>query len=210
MQRKSKLLNRVSALARKAAIALAISSAAFATPAAAGRGQIVDEGSGEGLAGVFVVAYWEGQANPGAEGRTVCYDFAITQTDREGYFALQNRSRHLNLQLGERQRHVDFYFQGYQWSMTNSVTKFRRMDAGKIFLRKYTGSIDDRLARLAMPQYAGCAGATDKSASLLALEAAKYQEAVSIAQTPEQKQQVQLMREAFDEGWRTGAAQPRK
>lgn len=165
----------------------------------AGVGQVIDEETRKPLANVFVMAKWVGHANLGAIGKTICYDFAITQTDKNGRFSLRDRSWNFNPFLTDRERYVDFYLQGYEWSTSNVYDKSIGIsDSGVIVISRYKGPVMTRLTWLATGRYAGCIPDHQTRSTLLPFYSARYEEAQSIAITVEEKQQALLVKQFRD------------
>ena len=170
-----------------------------ATALSAGSGRIIDEETRKPLANVFVMAKWDGHVNLGAIGKTICYDFAMTQTDADGRFSLRDWSWNINPFVTSRSRSSEVYLQEYIWSTNNFLYQGDdRSDAGEIKLKKYEGSVMDRLMKLASARNEDCISEHRTRSTLLPLYAARYEEAQRIAKTPEEKKQALIVKEYRD------------
>jgi len=185
--------------ARKLATALWLVAGLHAPELWSRTGQVIDEETGKPLEKVFVMATWKGHVNFGVIGKTVCYDFAIIQTDKEGRFSLPDHSWNLNPFLTDRSRYVDFYRQGYKWSTSNMRDKNVGVsDDGQIMLKKFKGLVIDRLKELSTASYEECVSRIRTRATLLPLYIARYDEAQEIAITVEEKEQARFIKQLRD------------
>jgi hypothetical protein len=146
----------------------------------AGSGQVIDE-NGKPLAGVFVMAKWNASAVNPVDSRTVCYDFAITQTDSGGKYSLRAMSWNFWPFFFDRQRYREFYLAGYETLPTDTL------EGAVITMRRYTESAEDRLKKFIHNRYAGCMSERSKKNNLVPLYEAQYKEAMKIAKSNEEQ-----------------------
>lgn len=156
----------------------------------AGAGQVIDSGNGRPLQGVYVMAMWHASAFNPVDSRTVCYNFAITQTDKDGQYSLPVFSwRGLWPLFSDRQRYKDFYLAGYENFSDDDFT------GAVIKMRRTKDIVEKRLNDLITRQsYATCMSESDEKEQLLPVYKAKYEEGRSIAATPEEKKLVETLR----------------
>ena len=189
--------------------ALLLFAGVHATALSAGSGRIIDEETGKPLANVFVMATWRGHVNLGAIGKTICYDFAMTQTDADGRFSLRDWSWNINPFVTSRSRASEVYLQEYVWSTNNFLNEGQsRADSGEIKLKKYEGPVMERLVELAIVRYIDCMSEY-RMHTLLPFFAARYEEAQRIAKTPEEKKRAQDIKNDRDFVGRWSGALPR-
>ena len=156
----------------------------------AGAGQVIDSGNGRPLQGVYVMAVWHASAFNPVDSRTVCYNFAITQTDKDGQYSLPVFSwRGLWPLFSDRQRYKDFYLAGYENFSDDDFT------GAVIKMRRTKDTVEKRLNDLITRQsYATCMSESDEKEQLLPVYKAKYEEGRSIAATPEEMKLVETLR----------------
>ncbi len=153
----------------------------LAVCARASSGQVIDEEAGKPLEKVFVIARWTGHVNLGPIGKSVCFDFAITQTDKDGRYSLPDYSWNFNPFLTSRERDVDFYLPGYEYSPNRN-----RSDEANMVLRRYSGDMNKRLEALHRETDDFCVPEWQKKRKLGKYYEAVYQKAAQIAKSPEQ------------------------
>jgi hypothetical protein len=147
-----------------------------------GGGKVIDEETRKPLEGVFVMAQWNASAFNPVDSRTVCYNFAITQTDKEGRYYLSSLSWNLLPWLIDRQRYVEYYLPGYEGSPNNKV------DIGLWKLRRSTKTAEERLKRLTSIGYReSCVPEGERKEKLGPLYRAQYEEAKRIATSSAEK-----------------------
>lgn len=178
---------------------LAIGVFVIAVNAIASSGQVVDEENGKPLEGVYVMAEWKASAFNPVDSKTVCYHFAITQTDKEGRYTLPDWSWSLNPFLTNRERYLDYYLAGYEQS-----SKRNRYDEDNMVLRRHAKSVEERLKSLFGGDPEACIPEHQRKAKLLPLYRAQYEEAKKIAVTPKERELAEIFRASMisaEFGW---------
>lgn len=182
---RSKLKQLVSPIALVATLALGLgcmSSSAHAD-------QVIDEDTGKPLEGVFVMVSWHSDGPSIAISRAVCYAFETLRTDKNGMYAMPKFSWNFNPLLWERHRSVEFYLPGYE----RSPNDFRDSDVG--LMRRFKGTAEERLKKLRSVGYRqSCVSEREAKKYLAPLYKAQYEEAKSIAVTPEDKKIAESLR----------------
>jgi hypothetical protein len=95
--------------------------------ALADTGQVIDSSTGKPLAGVYVVARWDGLASAGITGRHRCFGISGTKTDAHGEYSLSSLSWNINPFLSDRQRTQFFYKEGYRVDGNTAETQGNRI-----------------------------------------------------------------------------------
>lgn len=152
----------------------------------AGSGQVIDAETGKPLKGVFVMAMWHG--NPIAiEARTVCYNFAITQTGQDGSYLLPVLSWNPAV-LINRERYKEFYLAGYENFSNDDLT------GAVIKMRRTTETAEQRLESFIHQRYAKCTSEAERKDKLVPLYQAQLDEATILASTPAEKRLLESVR----------------
>ena len=146
----------------------------------AGSGQVIDAETGKPLAGVFVLALWHGSGIGIVDSRTVCYHFAIAQTNERGEYSLPEFSWNFSPFLSNRGNGKNYYLAGYE-TASDEV-----LNASVVKMRRYSGTAEKRLETMKGPHHADCGSESDRK-KLVPLYRAQYEEAQRIAQTPKEK-----------------------
>lgn len=174
-----------------AAVAAAALAALASSAVTASEGRVIEAGTGTALAGVFVIARWEGNASIAVQPRHTCYDADVVMTDSSGRYKVRDYSGNVNPLISERRRWVTFYKPGYREVHRNSpkediVTMARRDEQSReqSFVQVSETNVPD-----------DCGIARRKILSLLK---AMYAELTSLAVTREEKERAEGTRYAIE------------
>ena len=141
----------------------------------AGAGQVIDAETGKPLEGVFVIAMWEGSGATPVSRRSVCYSFAITQTDTDGQYRLPTFSWNLLPFYSNRHRQINVYLAGYE-TLPNDI-----LAEAIIKMRRRTETVKQRLDLLVRSTwYENCTSQEERKSKLGPLYKAHLDEAKSI------------------------------
>ena len=144
-------------------------------------GQVVDGATGKPLAGVHVVARWDGQGFAGVVSKHTCFKVEAAQTNEKGRFSLSPFSWNFNPLLSDRQRTLIFYKRGFKAPepVAEPNDSMVAMTADK-----QTGL--DRLKYIGGSAGAATCGTLQQQRrALLPLYRAVYEESKEIASSPE-------------------------
>jgi hypothetical protein len=192
-----KLLNQIWQMPRTLVSAVTFVVIAFlgthASSLWAGSGVVLDEATKKPLAGVFVYAMWYAEVwNPVIARSDRCIAHAITQTDENGKFKLRDFSWNFEFWMTGRTRVVDYYVAGYDLVDENAS------DPPIVYMRQFTGTVAARLTRIMNVGGQNCLAVNERKV-LLPLYKARYEEAKSVAVTPEEKKIASNFKDVFDE-----------
>ena len=142
----------------------------------AGSGQVIESENGKPLQGVYVMAMWHASAFNPVDSRTVCSNFAITQTDKDGQYSLPVFSwRGVWPLFSDRQRYKEFYMAGYENFSGDDLT------GAVIKMRRSTETVEKRLQSFLHQRYTNCTSEGEREKKLGTLYKAQLDEAKSIA-----------------------------
>lgn len=148
---------------------------------AADGGQVIDSATGKPLAGVHVIARWDGQRLAGAVSKHDCFKVEATTTDASGRYSLPATSWNLNPLLSDRRRTLIFYKRGYKAPEPRASDDEARVPM----------SPDERIG-LERIRYvngtaagADCGSEPEQRARLLPYYREVYEEVKAIAKSPE-------------------------
>ena len=148
------------------------------------QGEVLDEATGEPLAGVFVTARYSGNISAIADFQTVCYHAAGTTTDGQGRYRLPAKfdspgiliDKHLEMSFFKPRYRQVFYMDG--------VAKLRKDESGR----------EERIEYLRRVGGDSCTDSGGSQQSLYPYFEAIYYEAKSLAVTADENKFVELMR----------------
>lgn len=153
--------------------------------------QVIDEETGKPLEGVFVMVSWRSDGPDIIGFKSVCYAFETLKTDKNGMYTLPKYSWNFNPLLWERHRSVEFYLAGYE----RSPKDFHDSDVG--LMRRFKGTAEERLKKLTSVGYRrSCVTEREVKEKLLPFYKAQFEEAESIAITPNEKNLAESLRAA--------------
>jgi hypothetical protein len=159
----------------------------------AANGRVIDKVTGKPMEGVFVTAQWfasvSGIVN---SGRTSCYHFAITQTDKDGKYELPEWSWVFWPFHYDRYTAYDYYYPYYVIDARPDKQK-----NAEIEMRRYTGASEQRMTMLAKANFFGC-GSAGASSILAQMLRARLSEAKEIAKSPTELEQLKFMNYIVD------------
>lgn len=162
----------------------------------AANGRIVNKETGKPMEGVFVLATWHasfsGVVNSGG---TECYHFAITKTDKDGKYVLPNWSWFFWPFQYDRYIAYDYYYPFYMVDAYPSNHK-----NAEIEMRRYTGSTETRMTRLAKANFFGC-GSVESSPVMAQMMRARLTEAqeIAVAKLPSELEQLKFLKYVVDD-----------
>jgi hypothetical protein len=148
---------------------------------AANKGRVIDEASGKPMEGVYVMAMWNASVASVVDAKSVCYHFAITQTDKEGNYELPSRSWNVWPFYYDRYISHEYYFPGYTSSSNNIL------DSDVWNMRRSTISPQDRIKSFIHSRYENCTSEGERNKVLVPLYQAQYEESTLIAKSEEEK-----------------------
>lgn len=165
-----------------AAIALPTTGCAYSGGPVEGR--VLEEGTDKPIPGAIVVARWQGTAFSFVESPTVCIHVETATTDKEGRYRIPfwHASAKPSGAHGI-EPIVTAYKAGYQWPTRLP----KSLSGGDQYLRTFTGSREERLNYLRSLSGQECGSRNDYVKKLIPLYRALYEEARTIAVTPEEK-----------------------
>jgi hypothetical protein len=150
---------------------------AFVTPTASGgplSGRVIEDGSGQPIAGAIVLARWEGYVSHG----TVCFHVESTITDAEGRYHIPAwKKKHMWGDTDDQRVYVRPHKAGYRWTNTHIKNELR-----SLALDNRTREQRLEYLRTLSP---GCGSRDESEKNQLPLLRAVYEEAESIAVTKE-------------------------
>ncbi len=185
--------SKLRAVSSAFAVAAVIAASLYVESAVAHSGVVLDEATKKPLAGVFVYAMWYAEVwNPVIAKSDRCIAHAITQTDDNGKFKLQDFSWNFEFWMTGRKRVVDYYIAGYHLVDENTN------DPPIVYMRRYTGSALKRLERIGTIGGQACLAARERKI-LLPLYKARYEEAKMIADSSEEKLITSYFKNAIEE-----------
>jgi hypothetical protein len=150
-------------------------------------GRVIEEGSGQPVAGAIVAAVWHATLASFVETKSTCYHMESARTDEQGRYHIAAWSTPASLQdLRIRDSYIDFsaYKPGYIWSAQAAP------QPGTVMLTPFSGTVAERFRFLSRAKVS-CAGTRDSEHNMYRLYAAIADEARAIAATPEQRQAAQ-------------------
>lgn len=174
--------------AKRIVIALAMLVGVHAMSLWAGSGQVIDEETGKPLAGVYVMAMWHASGFSPVVSKTVCYQFAISQTNDDGKYFLPTFSWNINPFLSDRQRYLEYYIAGYEDSPNNKPDEVVRK------LRRSTKNAEQRIKSFLHPRYRMCTSEKQRSEQLVPLYQAQLDEASQLAKSPVERDLLESVR----------------
>jgi len=144
-------------------------------------GQVIDGATGKPLAGVHVVARWDGQGFAGVVSKHTCFKVEAAQTDEKGRFSLSPFSWNFNPLLSDRRRTLIFYKRGFKApeltaEPNDSLVTMTTDERTGVERLKYIGGAAGG---------ANCGTLEQQRRALLPIYQAVYEESKGIAADPE-------------------------
>ena len=149
-------------------------------------GQVVEQASGQPIAGAIVVGLWEEERSAYVHSRIHCIRAESATTDAQGNYTLLRPGGDLPNQLY-------VYKPGYFYFATVHLLAPIPLLPAPVGLRPFSGTKEERLndlLQLDANTTCGSAGETGSEPNLLSLRRAMYGEARNIAQTKEDQKAV--------------------
>lgn len=144
--------------------------------------QVIDGSTGKPLAGVHVVAAWDGSIAAIVESKHACFRVDAAVSGRDGKFSIPSRPGNGNPRLTDRQRTLTFYKRGYKGPPLPPDDGVRTV-----------AMTPDESAGLERLRYIGfaangasCGSMERQRAVALPFRRAIYEESKDIAKTPEE------------------------
>ncbi len=161
------------------------------------QGTVIDAATDRPVEGAIVVARWIGHAATWAHGRTVCYHVESTTSDKAGRFHIPEwkKAYSEDWQKNISPRYVDItaYKPGYQFS-PRQIGEESELK-GVFYVEPFTTRSSKRLDYLTtLSATTVCGEARESNSNLLLLKKAIYREATAVAETPQDRGQVEIIR----------------
>ncbi len=154
-------------------------------------GKVLEEGTNKPISGAIVVARWQGDAFSFVDSPTVCIHVESTTTDNEGRYHLPAwRAKAEPAGVHNIEPILIAYQPGYGLPTVPSQKR------ENVLLKPFAGTRGERLeylGRVISSTSCGSAGASYKN--LYRLRRAVYEEAIALAQTPEEKKRAERFKE---------------
>jgi len=168
-------------------LGLSAFTACATTPLQPVQGQVLEEGTNKPIANALVVGLWHGTVSHGfVDARTVCYHVETATTDESGRFALPPTEKEYKYRDGHHYTSTIAYKPGYQYARVQRTK-------GVSYLQPFTGGREERfkyLERVFGSTGCGTSDGSDKNS--IPFVKALYDEAKSLAQTPEEKRMLEF------------------
>ncbi len=152
-------------------------------------GRVLEAGTNKPIPGAIVVARWQGTYSQIVDSQDVCYHVESTTTDAQGRYqipAWKEKSKGLMFSAGPWL--IDAYKTGYEtyWPKGYSATEEYKKNIR--YLALFKGTREERLKYLQqMNSATGCGAAGESKKNQKLFAKALYEEALTIANTAEEK-----------------------
>lgn len=156
-------------------------------------GRVLEEGTNKPISGAIVVVRWIGSTTSGGmfvESSTACYHVETTTTDAQGNYQTKpwRQPQHKDYTVKFDRIGVDAYKPGY--GFPSKLSQVQEIE----YLAPFKGPREERLAYLLRTSNSiQCNEAGESIRKTLPLQQTIYDEAKSIAQTPEDQKRVEIL-----------------
>lgn len=148
-------------------------------------GVVLEAGTTKAIPGAIVIARWQGSSPVFiADSQTVCFHVETTTTDEQGRYRI--------LPLPEEPRHRRIEDKRVITTAYKSGYRYTRGGKGVDYLQPFTGTREERLKYLERTYGSGCGASDGSERNSIPLLKAQYEEAKSLAQTPEEKRMLEF------------------
>lgn len=153
-------------------------------------GKVLEEGTNKPIPGAIVVARWQGHLATFAHGKTVCYHVLSTTTGENGNYRFPAWKKEVAEDWQKNVRPEDVIIAAHKPGYRES----ERYEKNVQYLQPFTGGRGERLQYLDRVISSTSCGDKSTHQNLYRIHRAVYEEARAIAQTEEEKKQVERLK----------------